>query len=581
VPDFSSSEFDVEVLSDRAAWDMVARNEFQCEWQSLYERCPWATAFQHPHFVLSWLTIYQGTHQPIVITGRDRTRQLCGLLVLASTSPSNRVVVAGSRQAEYHVWLALPAASDAFVRQALAQIRPRLNDGSLTFQYLPPQTPLSAVDEGLQRWVTLEPLPRPVMDTTPETLGEALKIKRKKLNQLAKLGEINFTRIVDRADLERVLEQIILFYDLRQGAISGDPPFTRDPLKRAFHLALMDSPDLLHVTTLTVGTALAAAHIGVSGRNVVHLGIIVHSPFLSQHSPGRVHLKLMAQEMAADGFQYCDLTPGADAWKEMFANRHDVVHRLTIYGREAAFKKAALIDGLKNRAGKVLRNVGVVPSDVQAILASVRSNGPVATTRSIARRVRRMAGETTELRVYDLPLPSDPGRLPDDPIRRDSIGDLLAFAPAHGTQDVKGFFATALERLEKGQHPYTRVEHDRLIHWGWIAEHQKESFLDEVEQSFVLPPATGVLFDFYTHPDFRRRGYYERTLRKMIGDANRTDLTQLYIFVEANNRASRSVIEKIGFRYRFSFWKRRIGTTVTKWRDDVTETSAPRHVAEH
>src|SRR5262249_8527805 len=156
---------------------------------------------------------------------------------------------------------------------------------SLTFQYLPAQAPLSALNEGLQRWSTLEALPRPLMDTTPETLGEALKIKKKKLNQLAKLGEINFTRIVDRAEVERVLEQVILFYDLRQGAIGGDPPFTRDPLKRAFHLALMNSPGLLHVTTLTVGPALAAAHIGVSGRDVVHLGIIAHSPFLSQHSP--------------------------------------------------------------------------------------------------------------------------------------------------------------------------------------------------------------------------------------------------------------------------------------------------------
>jgi GNAT superfamily N-acetyltransferase len=326
---------------------------------------------------------------------------------------------------------------------------------------------------------------------------------------------------------------------------------------------------------------LAAAHIGVAGRGVVHLGIIAHSPFLSQHSPGRIHLKLMAQEMAADGLQYCDLTPGADAWKEMFASRYDIVHRLTIYGREATLKRAALIDKVKSHASKVVRKTGLSPSDVQEIAASLRSAGPVAATRSIVRRVRHMAIETVELRAYELPLPADAGRPSDESVRRDCIRDLLAFAPAQGTQDSKDFFATALARLEKGQHPYTMVHNDRLIHWGWIAEHQKESFLDEVEQTFTLPPATGVLFDFYTHPDFRRRGYYERTLRRMINDANSTDLTQLYIFVEANNGASRRVIEKIGFRYRLSFWKRRVGTSVRKWRDDLIETSGPPQVVEN
>ena len=574
-----SSDLDLALLTKADAWGLLKQPGFRTEWLSLYERCPWATAFQHYDFVAAWFGAYGSMFQPIIISGRNRAKQLTGLLVLAAT-PADDIVVAGSRQAEYQVWLAEPSTNDSFIRQALARIRPHLKNGSLTFQYLPAGTPLTPFDDWVQRCATLETLPRPLMDTTPETLADTLKIKKKKLNQLAKVGEINFVRLTDRAAFERLIDEIIVFYDLRQGAIGGDPPFTRDPYKRGFHLALMESPDLLHVTMLTVGPTVAAAHIGVSGRGVVHLGIIAHTPFLSQHSPGRIHLKLMAQEMAADGFSYCDLTPGDDAWKEMFASRHDTVHRLTIYGREATLKRAALVDKLKNRASKVVRKTGLAPSDVQAIVASLRDAGAAAATRSIMRRVGRFALETVELRAYELPLPSDAGRASDESVRRDAIGDLLAFEPAQGTQDAKGFFTTALARLEKGQHPYTSVENHRLIHWGWIAEHQTESFLDEVEQTFALPPATGVLFDFYTHPDFRRRGHYERTLRRMINDANSTDLTQLYIFVEADNRASRSVIEKIGFRYRFSFWKRRVGGAVKKWRDDFTETSAPRRVVE-
>ena len=47
-----------------------------------------------------------------------------------------------------------------------------------------------------------------------------------------------------RAELERVMDAVADFYDLRQGAISSSTPFRDDPRKKEFTLRLLDEPDL-------------------------------------------------------------------------------------------------------------------------------------------------------------------------------------------------------------------------------------------------------------------------------------------------------------------------------------------------
>ena len=61
-------------------------------------------------------------------------------------------------------------------------------------------------------------------------------------------------------------------------------------------------------------------------------------------------------------------------------------------------------------------------------------------------------------------------------------------------------------------------------------------------------PGTANLYDFYTHPEARGRGYYAQALRQIVAEsARRPAVRQIVISVLHDNAPSRAVIEKVGF----------------------------------
>ena len=169
--------------------------------------------------------------------------------------------------------------------------------------------------------------------------GESLTGKhRKRLNKLARLGDLRFERLTSAEELAAVIDEIAVLYDLRQGGLGGDLPFVSDPTKSAFHLALMATPQLLHATVLRLGSHVLSAQLGLTGRGWLHFGVLAYSPLYGEHSPGVMHVRLLGQLAAREGFQAIDLTPGG-AWKDRFATSHDTVSRLTVFaGRSHAIR---------------------------------------------------------------------------------------------------------------------------------------------------------------------------------------------------------------------------------------------------
>jgi RimJ/RimL family protein N-acetyltransferase len=165
----------------------------------------------------------------------------------------------------------------------------------------------------------------------------------------------------------------------------------------------------------------------------------------------------------------------------------------------------------------------------------------------------------------------DPIAVPQLPkplaMRRDCLADLLSYEPAEAWQPAKDeFLRQAAEGLESGAHIYTYAKDGRLLHYGWLIERQTESVLTEVGQTHYLPPSAAVLADFYTHPLARGRGLYQQSLSQMLHDAADIPGTRrIYIGVMADNGPSRHVIEKLGFVYQYSFFKRRRPTGTHRW----------------
>lgn len=144
-----------------------------------------------------------------------------------------------------------------------------------------------------------------------------------------------------------------------------------------------------------------------------------------------------------------------------------------------------------------------------------------------------------------LPLPN-PNRL-----RRDHVDDLRYYEQTASWQmSPDAYRAAARSRLAQGEHLYTLVEGDRLLHYAWLQTCHTRGEDAAVGQAFFPPPDSSALYDHYTHPSARGRGLFFEALCQLLHDVPTLARTkQAYIYVYGDNGPSRHVIEKIGFRY--------------------------------
>src|SRR5918996_3192136 len=303
----------------------LVESDLQRHWSSLYEKCQWATVLQSWEFVFVWYESYKRSFAPVVVVGRDETGNVAGILPLAISIDTAQLVVAGSYQAEYQAWLATASAGDVFIESALQVVSERFPNRALQFLFLPPGAPTHWTIAG--KWsgrCELRPLPRALMrigDGSSFVHSLRKKGNKSRINRLERLGEVRFEQVTERSGLAAIFDEVITYATFRVGAIQSEP-VGRDPFKKDFYLAMMDVPRLIHATVLRVGNHVASAHIGLYNRDSVLLGVLAHSPFLAQHSPGKLHVLMLGVELAKQDIPIFDLTPGGE-YKERFATHHD------------------------------------------------------------------------------------------------------------------------------------------------------------------------------------------------------------------------------------------------------------------
>jgi RimJ/RimL family protein N-acetyltransferase len=138
-----------------------------------------------------------------------------------------------------------------------------------------------------------------------------------------------------------------------------------------------------------------------------------------------------------------------------------------------------------------------------------------------------------------------------DRLRRDEVSDLQYYEQTASWQlspDV--YRATARRRLAQGEHLYTLVDGKRLLHYAWLQTSHTRGEDTAVGQAFFPPPDSSALYDHYTHPSARGQGLFFQALCQVLHDVPAVAKTKrAYIYVYGDNRPSRHVIEKVGFRY--------------------------------
>lgn len=570
--------------SDEAA-EFIRRKDVLDGWQRLYDQCAWGTSLQSSDFVTVWYDAYRTLFAPLVVAGYDADNTLVGLLTLAVSKTDDTLVVAGSNQAEYHVWLATPESNDEFIVGALAALRERFPNGKLRFLFLPPNAPLQWLERDAT-WSAQSDLrmhSRGLMRTgDADAFRQSLKKKSNKsrLKRLERHGAISFEHLTSAEQLAEVFDEIITYGTFRLSAVHN-APVARDPFKKDFYLAMMRRPRLVHATVLRVGERLAAAHVGHYNKDSVLLGIITHAPFFAEHSPGKLLLLMLGIELAEEGVPVFDLTPGGE-YKDRFATDADTAYAVDIFFNRAQFRRYKAKRKLIGVAKRSLQSIGVsrdqAAEKLHVTTDKLRRVKPATIPAKVFRRVKHRIYDAREFRVYTFGI-ERVGELSDLRLmQRDNIEDLLAYKPVEAWQPpVSTFMREALERLSTGCHVYTRAENDTLLHYGWLIERQAKSYLSEVGQDFYPLADSALLFDYYSHPQARGKGLYRASLCQMLRDAAQIPGTKrIYISVLADNYASRHVIEKVGFIYEYSFYSQKKLWKTRRWSDAPEEVTRPR-----
>lgn len=552
----------------KQAFELFNSASFCAAWDELFRRCPWSTVFQDRRFITTWYETYFAQFEPLVIINVS-AGTLDGLLPLTLKRDGSQIDYAGTHHAEYQNWLALPDTSDRFIVEAITVLRKLQPSQPLRFKYLVGGVPLQWAKSA--PWpCSIDSAPRPMLDTTRASEENFVKQKlrhrstKNYLNRMERSGDLVFQRITDPAQIEAVTDEIFTNYDIRQGAAHGDIPFLQDSFKRQFHVRLAYRGGLVHLTTLSLKGEIVAAHFGLQDSKTLYLCIPSFSPFHGKSRAFTIHLLMLIELVIQEGLSFIDMTPGGD-YKYQFANSSEEARVLTIHPTRtrAWLKKNScfLRESAKARlpfAARFLKHgMNLFNRTRRAGITQLPTiMGRKLTTALSALNFRK------ELRVYQMPV-SELHDSVSDPMAVDSLKDLLLYT-GDSWQTRSVFLAEALKRLETGtQHVFTRVEDEKLVHFGWLLERQEEAVYSEINQSLKLPPGSAVLYDYYSHPCARGRGYYQESIRQMASAAARIPGTnQVVIACMANNAPSRHVIEKLGFRLFCSVTvRRRFGKT--------------------
>lgn len=562
----------LELYQSAEALTLLLDLEFIGSWNLLHQECPWATPFQTSGFINEWFNTYGGIFSPVVLVQRENEGDvLNAILILAQKPNDHTLYVAGTHQAEYQAWLERPG-EYIFLKHAIDMLDDAFPNHNLTFKYLPKEVPLTQITQSknLYRRIKSEKVQRPLLVLTEEAVADSFRKKSNKsrFNRLNRKGTVKFERIQDIKEFTRAFEQIIPYYDFRQGAVNNSYPFLEDDLKKPFHINLLqNNPELLHVTALCLDDVPIAFHLGFVDKRMVHLAIITHSPLYSNLSPGKLHIMLLNKLFLEEGLNTLDLTPGGDPWKERFANTHDHVYLLTIYRHRLAKTYDALTKEVLVFIKNLLKLISISPGDLKRVIKKLTR----LRIGSIVTKISNFLYKYGEYRIYELTVKDSTSE--DNPkINVDCITDLLLFEPMESWQNKQNFLYQALSRLEQGEHVYTYVDNGKLLHFGWLIENQKKAYFPEVAQEFQYEKPGAVLYDFYTSPEARGKSLYQKTISKMLFDAsNLANVDTVYISCLAHNLPSRHVIEKFGFDHRTSLFTRKVLGQSKKWSSDMLE----------
>jgi CelD/BcsL family acetyltransferase involved in cellulose biosynthesis len=295
-------------------------------WIDLWERCPAATPFQRPEWLLPWCrTFAPNGVRVVVVRAEDR---VVGVLPLAVDGRATRLLgegisdyldalvdsgwepdVLGCFSAEITNWdrcemAALPASSPLLRMSALPGFRDAVTPDDVC--------PVLSLDGGLER-------------ALPKEMARNLRRARARAEEVGRLGLVT-------ADADNRAELLEALFALH-GARWGDGGVLGDAKVRAFHREMSEAmlaAGLLRLHGVTLDERIVAVVYGFAARDVLYLYLQGYDPADAELSPGTLAVGAAIAESAREGARAVDMLRGREGYKYRFGARDQGTFRRVI-----------------------------------------------------------------------------------------------------------------------------------------------------------------------------------------------------------------------------------------------------------
>lgn len=557
-------QFTLKIITGVEVWTLLEDEFFLSSWLELAKKDRKVTVSQEPAFVIPWYKQYTSTYVPILCLAYDKKGALAGLMPLAKNINDDTFTHAGAGEAEYHGWIAHREIDEDFPAECLIRLKNTSNIKTWQWRWLAPRTPVKWFSSQLLTYegiyVRLRTQASPLWDLGDKTKYEKIlknRALRSKVNRYKRKGPYYIERITDKERTRELIDILRIQFDFRREAVNNVRPFGDDPNKASFYIERQNYPDNNHFTVLWSDHRPIAFHFGACDHDTLYLGLSSYDPVESKNSPGTLLLIELGKMLFEAGYRYLDLTPGGDQYKERFANAYQKLVEPKFYFNKQEKIKDDIIHRIKLIAKNILSHVTTDPHRIRHLAINLRVVKSLTPTKIFRRIIRLIYDNSTYLLYRLLTETVEISSVRDPEINVQKYADLLAFTESNPWATRQDLLLEALKRFSAGEKLYSIIKKGILVHYGWMTNGGEEHRFAEVDMTFNSPPGSIILYDFYTEPQFRRQGLYQRSMKQMILDACEMGAKEIYISIRPDDLVSRRMIEKAGFFPFCTFSKKR------------------------
>lgn len=327
----------MDVISTRRLSSLPDLYALAPEWRELWNRCPSATPFQRPEWLLPWIESF--TPRELWVIEARRENRLVGLAPMFIWQRAGERVMApvGAGISDYLDWLVDPVVST----ECLPLLLRRLGGAEWDTMEL---MDLSSDSPLLQHWqhggkeescaicpgLRFDP-GTPFNKIVPSHQRRNLKTAE---NRMRRAG-ISRVELATRETLPEFIAMLIKLHGSRWTELGG-PGVLEDPKVQDFHkrssARLLDSGLLRFYGLLFDGRLIAVLHTLV-GHNGIYCYLQGFDTAYSEFSPGMLLLERVVQDAAREGKSRVDFLRGREAYKYMWGAKDEQTYRIVVHKR--------------------------------------------------------------------------------------------------------------------------------------------------------------------------------------------------------------------------------------------------------